>query len=221
MTPREHHCTANHCAHPFRGCWFKSSWRHIRYSDRSDFRAVFLLHEFREVVAVAYSKNKRIGRPPVFESKEELEKKIEEFFKSCEGSVLEDETGKPVLDKYGNVIKIDERPETVTGLALALGFKSRQSLIDYQGKAEFSDTITRAKLRCERYAEERLYDRDGNGGARFSLQVNFGWSDKPKEAEQEERHDDGLIKALNAAADLSPPDDVEMLPEEEDDHAEK
>ena len=169
------------------------------------------MNEFREVVAVAYSKNKRIGRPPVFESKEELEKKIEEFFKSCEGSVLEDETGKPVLDKYGNVIKIDERPETVTG----------QSLIDYQGKAEFSDTITRAKLRCERYAEERLYDRDGNGGARFSLQVNFGWSDKPKEAEQEERHDDGLIKALNAAADLSPPDDVEMLPEEEDDHAEK
>lgn len=179
------------------------------------------MHEFREVVAVAYSKNKRIGRPPVFESKEELEKKIEEFFKSCEGTVLEDEAGKPVLDKYGNVIKIDERPETVTGLALALGFKSRQSLIDYQGKAEFSDTITRAKLRCERYAEERLYDRDGNGGARFSLQVNFGWSDKPKEAEQEERHDDGLIKALNAAADLSPPDDVDMLPEEEDDHAEK
>nr|DAF30268.1 MAG TPA: hypothetical protein [Caudoviricetes sp.] len=41
MTPREHHCTANHCAHPFRGCWFKSSWRHIRYFDRSDFRAVF------------------------------------------------------------------------------------------------------------------------------------------------------------------------------------
>ena len=40
------------------------------------------MHEFREVVAVAYSKNKRIGRPPVFESKEELEKKIEEFFKS-------------------------------------------------------------------------------------------------------------------------------------------
>ena len=33
--------------------------------------------------------------------------------------------------------------------------------------------------------------------------------------------DDGLIKALNAAADLSPPDDVEMLPEEEDDNAEK
>lgn len=139
---------------------------------------------------MAYSKNKRIGRPPVFESKEELEKKIEEFFKSCEGTVLEDEVGKPVLDKYGNVIKIDEHPETVTGLALALGFKSRQSLIDYQGKAEFSDTITRAKLRCEKYAEERLYDRDGNGGARFSLQVNFGWKDKPVESAAETQKTD-------------------------------
>lgn len=146
---------------------------------------------------MAYSKNKRIGRPPVFESKEELEKKIEEFFKSCEGSVLEDETGKPVLDKYGNVIKVDERPETVTGLALALGFKSRQSLIDYQGKAEFSDTITRAKLRCEKYAEERLYDRDGNGGARFSLQVNFGWKDKPVESEAMQTvEDDPITKSL-------------------------
>lgn len=36
-----------------------------------------------------------------------------------------------------------------------------------------------------------------------------------------EAPDDGLLEALNAAADLSPPDDVDMLPEEEDDHAEK
>ena len=101
------------------------------------------------------------------------------------------------MDKYGNVIKIDERPETVTGLALALGFKSRQSLIDYQGKAEFSDTITRAKLRCEKYAEERLFDRDGTNGARFSLQVNFGWKDKPVESEAMQTvEDDPITKSL-------------------------
>ena len=33
--------------------------------------------------------------------------------------------------------------------------------------------------------------------------------------------DDGLLEALSAAADISPPDDVEMLPEEEEDHAER
>ena len=36
-----------------------------------------------------------------------------------------------------------------------------------------------------------------------------------------EAPDDGLLEALSAAADISPPDDVEMLPKEEDDHAEK
>lgn len=33
--------------------------------------------------------------------------------------------------------------------------------------------------------------------------------------------DDGLVEALNAAADLSSPDDVDLLPKEEDDNAEK
>lgn len=46
------------------------------------------------------------------------------------------------------------------------------------------------------------------------------WAGVPEETRAEE-HDDGLLEALNAAADISPPDDVNMLPEEEDDHAEK
>lgn len=36
-----------------------------------------------------------------------------------------------------------------------------------------------------------------------------------------EAPDDGLIEALSAAANLSPPDDVEILPKEEDENAEK
>ena len=78
-------------------------------------------------------------------------------------------------------------------------FASRQSLLDYQGKKEFLDTILRAKTRCEQYAEERLYDRDGTHGAQFSLRANFGWNDKPKEqteALKEEVPVDDLSKAL-------------------------
>jgi predicted ATPase len=64
-------------------------------------------------------------------------------------------------------------------LALALGFNSRQALLNYQGKEEFHDTIVRAKARVERYAEERLYDNNGANGAKFSLANNFkGWSEK-------------------------------------------
>ena len=47
------------------------------------------------------------------------------------------------------------------------------------------------------------------------------WAGALEGTRAEEHDDDGLLDALNAAADISPPDDVEMLPEEEDDHAEK
>ena len=47
------------------------------------------------------------------------------------------------------------------------------------------------------------------------------WAGVPEETRAEKHDDDGLLEALSAAADISPPDDVEMLPEEEDDHAEK
>lgn len=46
------------------------------------------------------------------------------------------------------------------------------------------------------------------------------WEEWTQDVEVEDS-EDGLLEALSAAADLSPPDDVEMLPEEEDDHAEK
>lgn len=47
------------------------------------------------------------------------------------------------------------------------------------------------------------------------------WAGVPEETRAEDHDDDGLLEALSAAADASPPDDVEMLPEEEDDNAEK
>lgn len=122
---------------------------------------------------------KAIGRPPTFKSKAEMQKKIDEYFEKCEGEVLLDEYGKPVIDKWGNVIKVGAKPLTVTGLALALGFTSRQALLNYQAKQEFVDTITRAKTRIEQYAEERLFDKDGANGAKFSLANNFeGWKEK-------------------------------------------
>ena len=119
------------------------------------------------------------GRPPKFTSAEEIEELFEKYFKECEGKILTDDNGEPYLDKYGNPIVYDRKPLTITGLALALGFTSRQALLNYQAKKEFVDTITRAKAVVERYAEERLYDKDGANGAKFSLANNFeGWREK-------------------------------------------
>lgn len=128
------------------------------------------------------------GRPPKFTTAEELQAKIEAYFTACEGHVLTDDDGNAITDKYGRPIILDAKPPTITGLALALGFASRQALLNYQAKQEFNDTITRAKSRVEEYAETRLYDRDGVQGAKFNLINNFkGWSEKPREdAEAEE-----------------------------------
>lgn len=123
-----------------------------------------------------------VGRPPKYKSVEEIEQKIEAYFKSCEGEPLKDRDGTVLTDKYGAPIIVGRKPPTITGLALALGFSTRQSLLNYQGKKEFVDTITRAKSFVEKYAEERLFDREGVQGAKFSLVNNFkGWAEKPED----------------------------------------
>lgn len=119
------------------------------------------------------------GRPPMYKTKEEIQEKIDAYFEECKGTILTDAEGNPLLNKYGEAIRIDVKPLTITGLALALGFNSRQSLLNYQDKQEFMDTITRAKSIVEAYAESRLYDKDGANGAKFSLANNFdGWKEK-------------------------------------------
>ena len=119
------------------------------------------------------------GRPPFYKTKEELQEKIDAYFEECKGELLTDKDGIPMTDKYGNELRIGVRPLTITGLALALGFNSRQALLNYQAKEEFHDTIMRAKSRVECYAEERLYDKDGANGAKFNLANNFeGWKEK-------------------------------------------
>ena len=119
------------------------------------------------------------GRPPFFTSAEEMQKLIDAYFNECDGKPFLDKDGNPMRNKDGKIIRDDRRPYTITGLALALGFNSRQALLNYQGKEEFNDTILRAKARVERYAEERLYDKNGANGAKFSLSNNFkGWSEK-------------------------------------------
>lgn len=117
-----------------------------------------------------------------YQTAEEMSEAIERYFKDCEGHTLTDKNGNTVYDKHGNPV-IVAHPPTVTGLALALGFKTRQSLLNYQARTKaFNDIITVAKSRCEEYAESRLYDRDGVNGAKFSLMNNFkGWREKPAE----------------------------------------
>lgn len=97
-----------------------------------------------------------LGRPLKFESVEQLESAIAAYFLNCA------EKGRPL---------------TVTGLALALD-TTRETLLDYQEKENYSDTIKRAKLTIQNYVEEYLFVGKNVAGAIFNLVNNYNWSNK-------------------------------------------
>ncbi len=153
-------------------------------------------------------------RPPKYKHKEEIIGLIDQYFKDCEGHVLKDEYGEIVYDKYGHPVVVGQKPPTVSGLALALGFKTRQSLLDYKAKAEFMEAITVAMTRLEAYTESRLYDREGSRGAQFSLQNNFrGWNVAAQERAA------ASAPAINIICDIPrvPAIPVDIIEEDEED----
>ena len=77
-----------------------------------------------------------------------------------------------IIDDYFS--GIPESEYTITGLALLFG--SRQLLIDYEKRDEYSDIIRNAKLKVENSYEKELRGKFF-AGAIFALK-NFGWSDK-------------------------------------------
>jgi len=98
------------------------------------------------------------GRPPLFKTADELE-----------------QHGKAYFD-----FDTDNKP-TITGLALYLGFESRQSFYDYEKDGEFSYIVKRLRLKIESVYEKALHGTTPTG-AIFALK-NFGWKDK-QEVEQ-------------------------------------
>lgn len=95
------------------------------------------------------------GRPRKYDDPIELESECNKYFDKC------------IEDK--------KRP-TVTGLALSLGFASKQSLYDYEKDETFSYPIKRALTMIENALEEKL-ENNSVAGVIFALK-NMGWKDK-------------------------------------------
>lgn len=132
-----------------------------------------------------------------FNSPEEMQEKIDQYFEECKGHILTDGDGNTIFNKYGEPVFVDTKPLTVTGLALALGFTTRQALLNYQGRGAYKAIVEAAKLKIENYAEMRLYDKDGWNGARFNLQNNFRNWDADKATP-----DDKKAPAINIICDI-------------------
>lgn len=104
------------------------------------------------------------GQPPLYETVEQMTAVIDEYFASYQPNG--DDAPNPVLGF---------KP-TITGLALYLGFESRQSLYDYKKKKEFSYIIKKACLFIEMNYEQLLESKAATG-AIFALK-NMGWNDR-------------------------------------------
>lgn len=93
------------------------------------------------------------GRPLKFQSVEELDKKIDEFF------------------------AIEPVP-TISGLAVHLD-TSRRVLCEYGERQEYSNSIKRALQKCESYVEKGALTNKLNATfSIFNLKNNYGWKDK-------------------------------------------
>ena len=91
---------------------------------------------------------------------EEFKKKIDDYFDDCVKNNI---------------------PLTITGLALACDFTSREALLNYEkavGYESYFSTIKKAKLIVQNYAEKYLFTGKNMAGAIFNLKNNYGWNDR-------------------------------------------
>jgi hypothetical protein len=121
----------------------------------------------------------RTGRPPIFETPEQMQEAIDAYHADCIQRQV---------------------PLTMSGLAIALGM-SRQALIQYEGRDGFSDTVKQARAKVERQLEEGLLTREKQvAGHIFNLKNNFGWRDT-----QEIEHTHTLVMLGTGEQPLAPP----------------
>jgi len=105
-----------------------------------------------------------IFKVKIADTKEELEKQINDYFAECDAK---------------------DSPYLLTGLAMAIGVSSRQTLWEWANLKKDSNKywrrlpLKKAMLRCEGWVERKLHDSKGGSpvGAIFALK-NYGWKDE-------------------------------------------
>lgn len=97
------------------------------------------------------------GRPLKYDSVEKMQKDIDKYFEECDEK---------------------KEPYTVSGLAYALD-TNRTTLLNYEEREEFFNTIKKAKAKIEAFNERMLYSKDvPTVGVIFNLKNNYNWKDK-------------------------------------------
>lgn len=119
--------------------------------------------------------NKR-GRPRKFNSVEEMQQAIDEYFSKCDSVTRTVLVGKPPMPM--NIS--DPDPYTVEGLAKALEV-DRHTLLHYEKNPEYSEyftTVKNAKIRIQENTVIRALKGNSNPAVSiFVMRNNFGYED--------------------------------------------
>lgn len=110
---------------------------------------------------------KRAGCRPKYETPEEMQSAIDAYFKACDKA---------------------EKTYTSYGLARALGFTSRQAVMNYEngtrGGGAFVDVIKKAKVKMLESVEERLLTKGQNAVACMFWLKNAGVVENWRDTQQ-------------------------------------
>lgn len=122
-----------------------------------------------------------MGRPPKYESPEEMQDLIDLYFLACRVHQTGDTDLMADCDENELLIinDIEDAYPSISGLAYLLGMTT-ECLRTYGEKDDFSATVKRAKQRVEMSLEQRLANPACTGSI-FSLKNNFGWKDKTEQ----------------------------------------
>ncbi|HZY36415.1 MAG TPA: terminase small subunit [Mucilaginibacter sp.] len=144
-------------------------------------------------------------RPLVFKTARKLANKATAYFRYIEGDYQ-------VQTKAGKDQKIYSRepePATLTGLALFIGFNSRQELDDYEQNGEFGYVIKRSRLQVEALYEKKLHQQSPSGAV-FALK-NMGWKDKPDDRQVNENRLEGIKIEIIDTGPKTAANEVEVI----------
>lgn len=170
------------------------------------FRAVFLLHEFREVVALGAKRLTDKQKKKIVADYVQLQS----YRAAAKLNDVSDATVRKI---------VKEDPDSARLCAQKKQENSQDMLSYMESKREEAQNLLGLYLQAmadpDKIAEATLPQLSTAFGTivdKFAMLGGDSGTDMP---------DDGLLEALSAAADLSPPDDADMLPEEESENAEK
>lgn len=121
----------------------------------------------------------KMGRPPLYNTAEELHDKITEYF----------EEGCLVTRRDHMGIEYEDRVPTITGMVLYLGYSTLEAFT-YQGTRDedFLRVVKGAKTVVASYHEQKVASGDGWTGNLFWLKCQDKWVEARPEEKQETHH---------------------------------